>query len=165
MVARLRRVVGDGVLVTNATGYSLTVPVDASLVEVELARTSDDPDAIGAVAERWAGPSLAEFAHEPWAAGSAARLDVVRSSVIEMRAEALVQHGRTDEAIGVLEAHVAEHPFRDHPRGLLMRALAAAGRRTEALRAYQSYRSFLAEEAGLEPSAALREIEREVAEG
>ena len=41
-----------------------------------------------------------------------------------------------------------------------MRALAAAGRQTEALRSYQAYRSFLVERAGTEPSDELRRVEQ-----
>ena len=46
-----------------------------------------------------------------------------------------------------------------------MRALAGSGRQAEALRAFQTYRTFLAEEVGTEPSAELVEIERRVATG
>lgn len=72
---------------------------------------------------------------------------------------------RAPEAIGALEAHIHDHPYRDHPQGLLIRALAAAGRRTDALRSYQTYRAFLADDVGLEPTDELRAIEHRVATG
>jgi DNA-binding SARP family transcriptional activator/tetratricopeptide (TPR) repeat protein len=165
LVARLRRVVGDGLLTTSVTGYRLDAPVDAALACRELERGRGDPTAIALVLHRWAGQALEEFADEPWAVGDAIRLGEIRSAAVEDLADALIGARRSDEAIAVLEAHLPTHPFRDRPRGLMVRALAAAGRPTEALRAYQEYHAFLAETAGTEPSAELRRIEQRVAGG
>jgi len=164
-VARLRRVAGTQVLRTCATGYQLDATVDATLAETEFGQAANDPANLSSVLDRWDGPSIAEFANESWAVGAAGRLDELRASIVESLAESLIDHNRVDEAIGVLEAHTTDHPFRDHPRGLLIRALAAAGRRTEALRAYSTYQRLLADEVGLEPSTAVREIERRVVSG
>jgi hypothetical protein len=100
--------------------------------------------------DAWAGPALGEFATESWALGEAVRLAEVHATATEDYAEALLSDRRPDDATAVLEPHVRAHPLRDRPRGLLIRALAASGRRTEALRRYQEYRSFLAEHAGTE---------------
>ncbi|NOX28642.1 MAG: hypothetical protein GXP35_01105, partial [Actinobacteria bacterium] len=164
-IARLRRVAGAHVLRTCATGYQLDATVDATLAEAEFAMATNDPTTLTSLVDRWDGPSIAEFAAEPWAVGAAVRLDELRASIVESLAEALIDHDRTDEAIGVLEAHATDHPFRDHPRELLIRALAVAGRRTEALRVYSTYRQYLADEVGIEPSAALREVEQRVVAG
>ncbi len=164
-VARLRKVVGDQALRTRATGYQFDAAVDATLAESEYRDATHDPVALAALLERWDGPSIAEFAAEPWAVGTASRLDELHASIVESFAAALLNHDRVDEAIGVLEGHVADHPFRDHPQGLLIRGFAVAGRSTEALRVFQSYRRFLADEVGVEPSAALQEIERRVSSG
>ena len=91
--------------------------------------------------DRWVGPALDEFADEPWAIGDAVRLGEIRATAVEDLADALIAGGRVDEAIARLEPHLIEHPYRDRPRGLMMRALAAAGRTTEALRVYQTYRT------------------------
>lgn len=164
-VARLRRSVGETLIRTSATGYQLVAAVDAVLVETELGLAGDDPTAIATVLERWTGPSIAEFADEDWAAGSAARLDELRATIVESYAEALIDAERFGGAIGILEGHIVDHPFRDHPRGLLIRSLAADGRQTEALRAYTDYRSFLADQVGVEPSDQLHDVERRVAAG
>ena len=46
-----------------------------------------------------------------------------------------------------------------------MRALASSGRTTHALRAFQEYRTLLADEVGTEPSEALASLDREIARG
>jgi DNA-binding SARP family transcriptional activator len=44
-----------------------------------------------------------------------------------------------------------------------MRSFADSGRRIDALRVYQAYRTLLAEEVGAEPSEAITRLERDIA--
>ncbi|MGZ4682153.1 MAG: ATP-binding protein [Acidimicrobiales bacterium] len=164
-VSRLRRSVGDGRLQTTIGGYRLDAPVDATLACAEIQSGTDDPVVLARALERWVGPALEEFADEPWAVGEAARLAAIRAAAVEDLAEALIVGNRADDALALLEPHVIEHPWRDRPRGLTLRALAASGRPTEALRAYQAYRQALGDTAGTEPSADLRAIEQRIATG
>lgn len=163
-VSRLRRAVGDA-LVTTTAGYRLDVPVDATLRCRELGNAGTDPEVLAAVLSRWGGPAVEEFATEPWAVGEARRLDEIRANALEDQAEALIDRRRSGEAVALLDAHVAAHPLRDRAWGLLIRALGASGRQTDALRAFQRYRDLLAEEYGTEPSHEVRSIERRVAAG
>lgn len=165
IVARVRSAVGADLIVTTATGYRLDAPVDASLAVGELERAGGDPDLLRCALDRWRGPALDEFRGEAWASGETTRLDEVRATAVEDLAEALLQRGRWSEAISTLAPHIHDNEFRDRPRGLQMRAQAAAGRRTEALRSFRTYRSFLGEQAGLEPSADLRRVEQRIATG
>jgi DNA-binding SARP family transcriptional activator len=165
IVARVRSAVGADLIVTTATGYRLDAPVDALLAVGELERAGGDPDLLRCALDRWRGPALDEFRDEAWANGETTRLDEVRATAVEDLAEALLQRGRWSEAISTLAPHIHDNEFRDRPRGLLMRAQAAAGRRTEALRTFRTYRSFLGEQAGLEPSADLRRVEQRIATG
>ena len=64
--------------------------------------------------------------------------------------------------VGELGALVAEHPLREGFRAQLMLALYRAGRQAEALEAYQQTRILLAEELGIDPAPALRELHRAV---
>ncbi len=166
-VARLRRILGPEMLRTTAGGYRLDVDVevDAALACEEFETESGDPDQMARALGRWVGPTLEEFHDEAWAVGDARRLDEVRASAIEDLAEFRLTHGGPERAIQELEAHVVEHPYRDRPRGLLMRALACSGRRTEALRAFQAYRDLLADTVGTEPADELRDVERRIAAG
>ena len=113
----------------------------------------------------WHGDALEEFAAEPWAIAAAVRLESLRAAAIEELAERWIEARRPADAIALLESHAARHPLADAPAALLLRALASAGRRTEALRVAHRYRTELRRTAGLEPGGELREIERRVADG
>ena len=167
-VSRLRRQLGADVVHTDPVGYRLDADVDAGHFTELLAATAgeaDPLDLLDAALALWRGDAYDEFAHELWARSEAIRLGELRSVAIERRAGALIAHGRFGEAVAALEALIAAHPLRDRPRGLLMEALAGDGRQVEALRAYQQYRSFLAETAGTEPSIGVQRLERRIAEG
>jgi DNA-binding SARP family transcriptional activator len=57
---------------------------------------------------------------------------------------------------------VVAHPLRERLRAQLMLALYRAGRQAEALHVYQEGRQALADELGLDPGPALRELERKI---
>lgn len=164
-IARMRRHVGDDVLRTAVGGYRLVADVDAALACGEIESATDHPDRLSMTLERWRGPALEEFRDEAWAVGDANRLDEVRASAIEDLAEHRLTGGEPERAIQDLEAFVVENPLRDRAQGLLMRALACAGRQAEALRVFQSHREYLAGVVGLEPGDELREVEKRVAAG
>ena len=98
----------------------------------------------------WRGPPLAEFAFEEWAQTEARRLDELRLVAGEERIAADVELGRAADVVPELESLVREHPLRERPCELLMRALYTAGRQADALAAYDAHRAAL-DELGLEP--------------
>lgn len=168
VVSRLRDVLGDHALRTTTGGYLLDLEVDADQFAAVARgpRTGHDRTAQleGALA-RWRGNAIDEFAAEPWAIGQVARLDALRDAAIEELADRYIESNRADEAIALLAPHLARHSVADAPRSLLLRALSAAGRPSEAMRAFQDYRTTLGELTGMEPGAELREVERRIALG
>jgi predicted ATPase/DNA-binding SARP family transcriptional activator len=172
-VSQLRKLVGDR-LVTEGAGYSLRVEPD----ELDAARfgrlTAEAAAALGrsAYAEAlelaeealalWRGPALAELQYESFAQPEILRLDELRLAAVENRIEAALGLGRHDQAIGELEALVAEHPVRERLRGLLMLALYRSGRQADALETYREARRVLLDELGLEPGPELRELEQAI---
>lgn len=165
-VSRLRARIGDDAIATDGSGYRLDVAVDAARFEALLGKPGAGADRLADLDVAlgwWNGAAFDEFRHEWWAQAEATRLDELRVVAEEDRAELLIGLGRSGEAISSLGSLVAGHPYRDRLRGLLVQALACEGRQADALRAYQDYRSFLADEAGTEPSASVRSIERRVA--
>ena len=167
-VARLRSQIGADNLQTHSAGYLVTCRVDAK----EFTRLLDDRSGranrlagLDEALALWAGDALDEFRHESWAVAESARLEELRCIAIEERSELLIAGPRGAEAVVALYAHVSKYPLRDRPRGLLLAALASEGRQADALRAFQEYRSFLAEEVGTEPSAFVVAMERRIANG
>jgi YVTN family beta-propeller protein len=110
----------------------------------------------------WRGPALADFAHEPFAQAAITQAEELRLAAIEERVEADLALGRHGELVAELQALVEHHPLRERARGQLMLALYRCGRQAEALQAYQAYRKAMAEQLGLDPSPALRQLEESI---
>ena len=173
-VSRLRKLLPDGVLRTRASGYQLTIPPDsldlerferhraAGRVALEQGRYDEAAERFRDALALWRGPALAEFVHEPFAHGEGARLDALRTAALEERLQADLELGNPVDVIAELEALVAQHPLREQLRGQLMLALYRAGRQAEALAVYQETRRVLADELGIHPSQALRDLERRI---
>jgi predicted ATPase/DNA-binding SARP family transcriptional activator len=169
-VSRLRTAVGAEVLQTASTGYALMADVDASQFCTAVRDAADSDagervDALERALSTWNGPALEEFRGEPWADGEIARLTEIHAGTVDDYADELIARRRPAEAVAMLERQIATYPYRDRARGLLIRALASAGRQADALRAFQQYRSLLIEELGTEPSPVVVRIERRVATG
>ena len=166
-VGRLRKVLGSCVA-TDHDGYRLVLGDDDGLDSIrfeqltDAARTmgvQDRGDALSRALDLWRGEAFAEFADEPWAQGVATRLDELRALATEDLAETLIELGRFEQAVSLVEPQLAGTPYRERPVGLLMRGLAADGRVTEALRAFQRFRTQLREDIGVEPTSELRDLE------
>jgi DNA-binding SARP family transcriptional activator len=169
-VSRVRATVGAGLLETASTGYALAAEVDASLFcrAVADAAEAGDADRVRALERAlslWNGPALEEFEGEEWAHGEIARLTEIHAGTTDDLADALIEARRPAEAVALLEGQIVRYPYRDRPRGLLIRALASAGRQADALRAFQQYRVLLVDEFGTDPSPEVVRIERRIATG
>ncbi|MEV0148654.1 MULTISPECIES: BTAD domain-containing putative transcriptional regulator [unclassified Nonomuraea] len=159
LVSRARRE-APGIVSSRPAGYALDVPageVDAWEFE-RLVRAGEARAAL----RLWRGAALADVAGLPFAAGPAARLEELRLTALATRiATDLTEHGgaggRVEEVVAELRALVAEHPLREPFHALLVRALTAAGRRGEALEAFERARAGLADELGADPGAELRQ--------
>jgi peptide/nickel transport system substrate-binding protein len=167
-VARLRRVLGDGALVTHAPGYALRVDaLDAGRFQalVEEARHEEPAVAAPRLEEAlalWRGPALADFAYEAFAQDEIRRLEELRFSALEDRVEADLALGRHEEVVAELESVAREHPLRERLQGLRLIALYRCGRQAEALEAYRSTRRRLVDDLGVEPGPELKELERRI---
>lgn len=170
----LREPDGEQVLVQQGAGYCLDVPletIDAYRFE-RLARAahellaSNDPagaadtlrDALGL----WRGAALEDVADEPWALTEAQRLNELRLGAVEDRVEADLALGRHSALVAELEELVAANPLREGLRKQVMVALYRSGRQADALSAYHEGRDLLADELGIDPSPALRELEKRI---
>jgi predicted ATPase/DNA-binding SARP family transcriptional activator/class 3 adenylate cyclase len=171
-VSRLRKRLGASALTTEDAGYRLHVDPgadDASRFEALLAQAaaSDPAEALRLIDDAlalWRGAALSEFADRAFAQPDAARLDALHQAAREQRGELLIDLDRPADAITDLQALLVDAPDRERTRALLMRALYQAGRQTDALRVYQVWRTYLADELGLEPSRELKQLEHQILE-
>ncbi|GIJ53336.1 SARP family transcriptional regulator [Virgisporangium aurantiacum] len=176
-IMRLRRALGGtnaSRLITRGQGYELVVADDdldavvfeRSVVAGHRALAEGSPsvalDHLDAGLALWRGAALADVPASPTVTLWASRLTQSRISAIEERAAALLALDRPGEVADELGRLVLEHPLRERLWELLMLALRAGGRRADALAAYQQARRALVDELGLEPGAALRDLQRRI---
>lgn len=173
-VSQLRKVLGEGCVITRGRGYLLAVEPEQLdlgrferllgegrelLAKGEAGRASE---ALRAALGLWRGPPLADFASEPFAQGEIARLEELRVAALEERIEADLALGRHAELVPELEGLVRANPLRERLRAQLMLGLYRSGRQAEALEGYRQARARLVADLGLEPGRRLQELERAI---
>jgi len=175
-VSQLRKALGRDVIATRGRGYVAAVVDGALDLRVFERRASagaraleDGRSGVAAVEFRgalalWRGPALADLADEPCARTVAARLDELRLVALERAIDADLACGRDAELLAELEELVAQHPLHERFRAQQMVALYRCGRQADALEAFQRARRTLVAELGIEPGAALRDVQRAILE-
>ncbi len=178
-VSHLRRSLQPGaparsrsaVVVREGPGYAVRLPadaVDAWRLEAVLNEAEQATDSAGAATllrealDLWRGPALADYADEPWAKAEIARLGELRSVARERLLAARLDLGEAAVVAAELEALVAEQPLREERWRLLALGLYRAHRQADALAALRRARQTLADELGVDPGPALRELEAQV---
>ncbi|GAA1770331.1 BTAD domain-containing putative transcriptional regulator [Luedemannella helvata] len=159
------------VIVSVGPGYALRVPddaVDAWRFERDLHRATGQPDpavaaaVLSAALDLWRGPALVEYADHRWAQAEAARLGELREVAREQLVAARLACGQSAVLVPEIERLVGEQPLREERWRLLVLALYRAHRQADALAALRRARQVLADELGVDPGPALRELEAEV---
>lgn len=165
-VSRLRRMIepsGGAALLTRSPGYELRV--DESRVDLFQARRLLDAsrgqpsarraDLLRAAAALWRGPVPVN----PPTEAVAVELGELRLVITEERIEADLELGRHADLVGELRNLVREHPFDEVLVGQLIRALYRSGQRADALESYRTFQRQVADELGIDPGPALRELQ------
>ncbi|WP_162240336.1 BTAD domain-containing putative transcriptional regulator [Nocardia arizonensis] len=166
-LSRLRTVLhrdGAEILLTRPPGYLLDIApdqLDATRFHrlVEAARITGDPADFESALGLWRGAAYAEFADSEFARAEAVRLEQARLVAREDSFEAALGRGHDGELVAAIEVFTAEHPLRERPHALLMRALYNSGRHADALAVFRRFRQRLDGELGVAPSATLRALE------
>ncbi|WP_432068097.1 AfsR/SARP family transcriptional regulator [Streptomyces sp. C10-9-1] len=165
----LRAVGGEEVLASVGDGYRVALAahsVDALHADqlasavaqsCRAGRHEECAELLDQACALWQGEPLSGVPG-PFADGERARLAELRLTLTEKRYEHDLRCGRHREAVPPLAAFCREHPLREHAHATLMRALAASGRRADALAAFAHAREVLREELGLDPGLELRDL-------
>lgn len=171
-VSRLRRQLrlvdpsGSVWIDTRLPGYQLIVDedlIDVSRATSLLTRARHEHPVRRAEMLRealalWRGPVLADVSQRI----NAPELEDLRFAVLEARIEADLELGRHAELIGELSTFADTYPFREQMIAHLVLALYRTGRRADALEAYQRFARRAAEDLGIDPGPALRELHERV---
>ncbi|MFD3551545.1 BTAD domain-containing putative transcriptional regulator [Streptomyces goshikiensis] len=180
-VSNLRRLLEPGrapraaarLLVSSPPGYALRLPedaVDAWRFERLLGEARELLDRAPDRARRllrealalWQGQAYAETADEPWSHAEITRLDELRLAARELDLAAGLRVGDSAGVVARAALLTRDEPLREEGWRLHALALWAAGRQADALSALRRARAVLAEEAGLDPGAALVGLERAI---
>jgi DNA-binding SARP family transcriptional activator/tetratricopeptide (TPR) repeat protein len=113
----------------------------------------------------WRGPALHNSAGERIRARICADLNELRLNAIEESMATGLALGRHRELIPELARLTTDHPLRGRLARLHMLALHHAGRTTDALDVYITARTTLAEELGMDPEPALRQLHEAILRG
>ncbi|MFF8102018.1 BTAD domain-containing putative transcriptional regulator [Streptomyces sp. NPDC016640] len=157
-------------LVTEGPGYALRAAaeeVDAWRFERAVSTPGDAPPSrvvslLTEALDWWRGPAFADFGDAHWLRAERSRLTELRLHAVERRAEAQLASGAAGQAVPELDAHVAEHPWREDAWRLLALALYRSGRQADALSVLRRARGMLGEHLGVDPGPRLRRLEEDV---
>jgi DNA-binding SARP family transcriptional activator len=180
MVSRLRKSLGDAPrsrIVAQPGGYRIRVEpgeldinrfealVAAALAAARSGEHAAAAEQVRAALALWRGEPLAGVPSEVLALRDVPRLEEMRLQALEARIESDLRAGHHAEVIIELRQLAAENPLRERLPALMMLALYASGQRAQALAVYQSARSLLCDELGIEPGPELRNIQRQILAG
>lgn len=161
---------GPSTLITEDRCHSLQLPPGAwvdhevasdAVHEAETAIAAGEPErAYGpsAVAHHISRRPFLPGAEAPWIAYRRETLANLLIRSLECRATVYLWNREHTLAVEAAREMIDLRPFRESGYRLLMRGHAAAGNSAEALRVYESCRSFIADELGVAPSQETKEV-------
>lgn len=177
-VSELRQALANdspaGLIDTRPPGYVINVPPDAvdtlrferlvrdGLSDVRSGSTQRGCEKLQEALDIWLGEPLTDFRYEDFAQGYIRSLSELHSDALETLAAAALDGGDLDVARDFARTAATADPLREHPRRVMMLALYRGGRQADALRHFGEYRATLAQEMGIEPSEALRQLEEQI---
>lgn len=157
-VGRLRSLLGSEFIDAVPGGYRLGASIVCDIDELEAATADTTADPLAA-ARLWRGGPFEDLDGDD-ALAEAARLTERFLSSREAHAQSLLREGDAIAAIEVARPLADAHPFRERARLVLAEALAATGRRADALGALDDLRRRLVSELGVDPSSTVDALHR-----
>jgi DNA-binding SARP family transcriptional activator len=178
LVSRLRRTLsGPGrtvPLLTRPGGYLIEVAEDAVDVSrfrdaVGRARAVPDPEQAARLLRStlalWRGSALADVPSEQLHRDLVPVWEEERLTAVELCLDAEIRADRHREITGELRELTTRHPLRERFWTQRMLALYRSGRSAEALDCYRALSNLLADELGVDPSPAVRDLHLQILRG
>ena len=153
---RLRKLLGSEVIVTNDAEVSLDGQLIASDIgEFEARAATERASEVEAACRLYLGDLFAGFAKEEafesWLAEERRRVREQAVAAMLAAAEAALAADRTQPALDFARQALAQDDLSEAAHRILIRCFAAAGRRTEALRQYETLKAHLQDQLGSRP--------------
>ncbi|MQY25940.1 hypothetical protein NRB56_14990 [Nocardia sp. RB56] len=155
------------IIETVGTGYALRVArerIDAHRFEdaVRAARSGPDADRLAEALSWWQGEPFADLGDSPWLSRERDRLLELRHEATELHARAELARGGGASLVARLEQFATAHPWRESAWILVAHALYQADRQVDALAVLRRARADLLDRFGMEPTAALGDLELDI---
>lgn len=172
----LRPVSDPGLLTVTTQSPGYRVVVDDALVDagrfgrwaragnelLAARRYAEAADRLRAALAEWSGSALADLHGLRFADDFAAAVEEERLVALQARIEADLACGMESAVVGELVTLTGQYPLREPFWIQLITALYRSGRQADALDAARRIRALLDDELGIDPSPALRDLERQV---
>jgi DNA-binding SARP family transcriptional activator len=162
-LARLRRIV-DGVLETDVEAVWLrAASIDCDVSRFEMLVRDGSRDALSAAADLYHGRliddiTVREEVWNEWVGAERERLSDLAVGALIRLGEQELTAGRAEHALKAGRRAIALDNLREDAHRLVIQALAATGRKAEALRHYQDITTLLKRELNTEPDEATRTL-------
>jgi len=165
---RLRRALGEDALIGDGEDISLAPGLlDCDVPRLEALIRQGSRASLAAAVDLYKGRFLSdvdisEEAWADWLAGERQRLEGLALDALVRLAENELAAGNADKALETARRVLAINDLREDAHRLIVQALAAAGRKAEALRHYQDLVALLKRELTTEPDAATKSLVAEL---
>ena len=165
---RLRRSLGEDALISNGEEIALApgmVDCDAVRLQALIREGSRASlaEAVGLYKDRLlADVAIPEEAWADWLAGEQQRLEALTLDALVRLGEMELALGQADKALEAAHRSLAINNLREDAHRLIVQALAATGRKAEALKHYQELVALLKRELNTEPDAATKALVAEL---
>lgn len=164
VVMRLRQALGEANCVRHERGGYLA-EIEPEQLDLLRFRALVARQEYGAALALWRGPVLGNVASESLHRDEVPPLVEERLGALEQRLDGDLAHGRSVELVPELQELTRRHPLRDRFWGHLMLALYRSGQQAGALATYRQVSEMLADELGIDPAPALRELHEQILRG
>ncbi|MDX8037548.1 BTAD domain-containing putative transcriptional regulator [Lentzea sp. BCCO 10_0856] len=164
VVMRLRQALGAANCVRTERGGYLA-EIEPEQLDLARFRTLVEQQEFGTALALWRGPVLGNVVSESLHRDEVPLLVEEQLAALEKRIEADLALGRSVELVPELQDLTRRHPLRDRFWAHLMLALYRSGQQAGALAAYRQVSEMLADELGIDPAPALRDLHEQILRG
>ena len=161
---RLRRILGPDTLIADGEEISLAPgAIDCDAVRLETLVREGSPGSLAPAVDLYkghllAGVTVAEEAWADWLDGERRRLEALSLDAMVRLADLELQSRAPDRALAAANKAISVSNLREDAHRVAIRALAAAGRRGDALKHYEHLVALLKSELNVEPDAATQAL-------